>query len=138
MPMRKIIHLDMDAFYPSIAHGDNPELRGRPVAVGQCAELAFVPWHFRVYRAVSRRIHVIPADHTALIGPLALDEAYLDVTENRRGLPTVMGIGLLGVSVSVFDQSPADAADQLPLLGIGQITVPQPDAAPRLAAAGMH
>jgi DNA polymerase IV len=119
MPVRKIIHLDMDAFYASVEQRDNPELRGRPIAVGhgakrgvvaaasyearafgvrsampsttamrQCAELVFVPPRFDVYRAVSRQIHAIFADYTALIEPLALDEAYLDVTENRRNLPT--------------------------------------------------
>jgi DNA polymerase IV len=119
MPMRKIIHVDMDAFYASVEQRDKPELWGRPVAVAhgakrgvvaaasyearafgvrsampattamrQCAELVFVPPRFDVYRAVSRQIHVIFAEYTALIEPLALDEAYLDVTENRRGLPT--------------------------------------------------
>ena len=117
--MRKIIHIDMDAFYASVEQRDNPELRGRPVAVGhgakrgvvaaasyearafgvrsampsvtalrRCAELVFVPPRFEVYRAVSRQVHAILADYTALIEPLGLDEAYLDVTENRRGLPT--------------------------------------------------
>jgi DNA polymerase-4 len=119
MPIRKIIHIDMDAFYASVEQRDNTELRGRPVAVGhgakrgvvaaasyearafgvrsampsttamrQCAELVFVRPRFEVYRAVSREIHAIFGDYTALIEPLALDEAYLDVTENRSGLPS--------------------------------------------------
>ncbi len=119
MSVRKIIHIDMDAFYASVEQRDDPALRGRPVAVGhgakrgvvaaasyearvfgvrsampsttamrRCAELVFVPPRFEVYRAVSRQIHAIFGEYTALIEPLALDEAYLDVTENRRRLPT--------------------------------------------------
>jgi DNA polymerase-4 len=119
MPVRKIIHIDMDAFYASVEQRDNPALRGQPVAVGhdakrgvvaaasyearafgvrsampsttarrQCADLLFVRPRCDVYRTVSRQIHAIFAEYTALIEPLALDEAYLDVTENRRGLPS--------------------------------------------------
>jgi DNA polymerase-4 len=118
-PVRKIIHVDMDAFYASVEQRDDPSLRGRPVAVGygakrgvvaaasyearafgvrsvmpsttalrRCADLVFVPPRFEVYRAVSREIHAIFADYTQLIEPVSLDEAYLDVSENRRGLPT--------------------------------------------------
>jgi DNA polymerase-4 len=118
-PVRKIIHVDMDAFYAAIEQRDDPALRGRPVAVGyaakrgvvaaasyearafgvrsampwaaamrRCADLVFVPPRFDVYRAVSGQIHAIFADYTLLIEPLSLDEAYLDVSGNRRGLPT--------------------------------------------------
>jgi DNA polymerase-4 len=116
---RKIVHIDMDAFYASVEQRDNPSLKGRPVAVGygakrgvvaaasyearafgvhsampsvtalrQCPELVFMPPRFDVYRAVSRQIHAVFGDYTALIEPLSLDEAYLDVSENLRGLPT--------------------------------------------------
>ncbi len=119
MTVRKIIHIDMDAFYASVEQRDNPSLRGQPVAVGhaakrgvvaaasyearkfgvrsampsttalrQCPELMFVPPRFEVYRAVSEQIRGIFADYTPLIEPLSLDEAYLDVTENLRGIPT--------------------------------------------------
>ncbi len=117
--VRKIIHIDMDAFYASVEQRDDPGLRGRPVAVGhgtkrggvaaasyearafgvrsampsttalrRCADLVFVPPRFEVCRAVSRQIHAIFARYTPPIEPLSLDEAYLDVTDNLRGLPT--------------------------------------------------
>lgn len=117
--VRKIIHVDMDAFYASVEQRDDPSLRGRPVAVGhaakrgvvaaasyearkfgvrsampsttalrQCPELVFVPPRFDVYRAVSSQIRRIFEDYTMLIEPLSLDEAYLDVTKNLRGIPT--------------------------------------------------
>jgi DNA polymerase IV len=117
--VRKIIHIDMDAFFASVEQRDDPVLRGRPVAVGhgaargvvaaasyearvfgvrsamasvtalaRCPELVFVRPRFDVYRTVSRQIHQIFADYSDLVEPLSLDEAYLDVTANRRGLPS--------------------------------------------------
>jgi DNA polymerase-4 len=116
-PPRKIIHIDMDAFYASVEQRDDPALRGRPVAVGsaqargvvaaasyearkfgvrsampsstalrRCPELVFVWPRFDVYRAVSNQIRAILLDYTDLVEPLSLDEAYLDVSEDRRGL----------------------------------------------------
>jgi DNA polymerase-4 len=118
-PLRKIVHVDMDAFYASVEQRDNPELRGRPVVVAWrgtrsvvcassyearkfgvrsampavraerlCPEAVFIPPDFVRYKAVSRAVREIFERHTDLIEPLSLDEAYLDVTENKLGLAT--------------------------------------------------
>jgi DNA polymerase IV len=118
-PVRKIIHIDMDAFFASVEQRDNPELRGKPVAVGGssergvvaaasyearkfgvrsampstrakrlCPDLIFVKSRFDAYREASQKIHAIFERYTDLIQPLSLDEAYLDVTHNLKGLAT--------------------------------------------------
>src|ERR1700744_1155747 len=119
MAVRKIVHVDMDAFYASVEQRDDPRLRGKPVVVAWkgnrsvvcaasyearrfgvrsamaaihaerlCPDALFVPPDFTRYRAVSRAVREIFQRHTDLIEPLSLDEAYLDVTENKTGLPT--------------------------------------------------
>ena len=118
-PARKIIHVDMDAFYASVEQLDNPELRGKAIAVGGssergvvaaasyearkfgvrsamagglarrlCPDLIFVKARFDRYREISQQIRAIFLEYTDLVEPLSLDEAYLDVTQNKKGNPS--------------------------------------------------
>jgi DNA polymerase-4 len=122
---RKIVHVDMDAFYASVEQRDHSALRGKPVVVAWtgkrsvvcaasyearrfgvrsampfvtaerlCPQAAFVPPDFPRYKAVSRAVREIFQRHTDLIEPLSLDEAYLDVTENKTGLPTATKVAI--------------------------------------------
>lgn len=121
--IRKIIHIDMDAFYASVEQRDHPELQGKPIAVGHaeergvvatasyearrygvhsamssqkakrlCPQLIFIPGRMEVYKSVSEQIHDIFRDYTDIIEPLSLDEAFLDVTENKFDIPYAIEI----------------------------------------------
>jgi len=122
---RKIIHVDMDAFYASVEQMDNPKLKGKPIAVGgnsqrgvvaaasyearkygvhsampskiaasKCRSLIFVKARFDRYKQLSQQIREIFYRYTDLVEPLSLDEAYLDVTENKKGISTATDIAI--------------------------------------------
>ncbi len=125
LPLRKIIHVDMDAFYASVAQLDDPSLIGKPIAVGGggkrgvisaasyearkygvrsamagalavklCPDLLFVKTDFKRYQEISDQVRNVFFEYTDLVEPLSLDEAYLDVTENKKGNPSASLIAI--------------------------------------------
>ncbi len=135
IPIRKIIHVDMDAFFASVAQLDNPDLRGKPIAVGGssergvvsaasyearkfgvrsamssvvakklCPDLIFVKSNFERYKEISQKIRTIFLEYTDKVEPLSLDEAYLDVTENKTGNPSATLIAK-EIRQKIFEQT---------------------------------
>jgi DNA polymerase IV len=140
MSFRKIIHIDMDAFFASVEQRDHPELRGKAIAVGGggkrgvvaaasyearkfgvhsampgsvaarlCPQLIFVKSNFEEYKKVSMQIRTIFAEYTDLIEPLSLDEAYLDVTENKMGIASATQIAQ-EIREKIFQQTELTAS----------------------------
>ena len=138
--LRKIIHIDMDAFYASVEQMDNPELKGKPIAVGgggergvvaaasyearkfgvrsamsgiiakrNCPHLIFVKPRFERYKEISKKISAIFHEYTDLVEPLSLDEAYLDVTENKKGNPSASLIAK-EIRQRIFDELKLNAS----------------------------
>ena len=158
---RTILHCDMDMFYAAVELQRRPELAGACFAVGHgvlltasyearqfgvrsampgararrlCPDLVFVKPRFEVYRGISEQIRAVFAEHTDLIEPVALDEAYLDVTENRQRLPTATAVarairastraqsGLVG-SAGVSAEPAASAESAAPTVIRGSPTI---------------
>jgi DNA polymerase-4 len=171
---RKIIHIDMDAFYASVEQMDNPDLKGKPIAVGGsklrgvvaaasyearkfgvrsampsstaarlCPDLIFVRPRFERYQEISSKIKAIFHEYTDLVEPLSLDEAFLDVTTNKKGIPSAtllakeirerifMEVGLTasaGISINKFTAKIASDVNK----PNGQLTVPPAEVEPFL------
>ncbi|MGB6298194.1 MAG: DNA polymerase IV [Rivularia sp. (in: cyanobacteria)] len=138
---RKIIHIDMDAFYASVEQRDNPKYNGKPLVVGgspnqrgvvaaasyearkygihsampskiaiaRCPNLIFVKPRFEVYRNISSQIHHIFRHYTDLLEPIALDEAYLDVTRNKQNIPYASTIARL-IRNQIFQETKLTAS----------------------------